>query len=184
MADQTAEATAKQALRTQVRQRRRAMSVADRNNARAAVRGHVLERIATLGLPPNATIAGYEPLPTEPGSSELLQALRALGYRVIVPITLPDRDLDWRRADDTEPLGIAAIADAAVVLLPAFSVDPFGNRLGRGGGSYDRALARIGRSTLTAVLLFADEMTDRVPAEAWDRPVRAAVTPDGWFDLA
>ena len=95
---------------------------------------------------PAGTIAGYEPLRTEPGSTELLPALAAAGYRVIVPITLPDRDLDWRQLADRHsrwawPRSPTARAGSAARLRGR----PVGNRLGRGGGSYDRALARIGR---------------------------------------
>jgi 5-formyltetrahydrofolate cyclo-ligase len=185
----------------------------------------VLDRIARLGLAPGSTVAGYEPLRTEPGSTELLTELAAAGYRVLVPITLADLDLDWREfgstSDDGSPdsaepgsasnsgepassphsdksgrppasdmfsqpgaLGVQAIGDAAVVLLPAFAVDGAGRRLGRGGGSYDRAVNRIGPTVLTVALLFADELVATLPTDPWDRPVRAAVTPDGWHDLA
>jgi 5-formyltetrahydrofolate cyclo-ligase len=56
-------------------------------------------------------------------------------------------------------------------------------RLGRGGGSYDRALGRVPVGTLTCTLLFEGEIVDRVPADEHDRPVTAAVTPSGisWF---
>ena len=40
-------------------------------------------------------------------------------------------------------LGRAAVAEAQLVVVPALAVDRRGLRLGRGGGSYDRALARV-----------------------------------------
>ena len=52
-------------------------------------------------------------------------------------------------------------------------------RLGRGGGSYDRALGRVPVGTFVCTLLYGDEIVDRVPADVHDRPVTAAVTPDG-----
>jgi 5-formyltetrahydrofolate cyclo-ligase len=61
------------------------------------------------------------------------------------------------------------------VLVPALLVDRRGNRLGRGGGSYDRALVRA--TGLTVALLHDGELVEELPAEAHDVPVRAAATP-------
>jgi 5-formyltetrahydrofolate cyclo-ligase len=52
-------------------------------------------------------------------------------------------------------------------------------RLGRGGGSYDRALARVPVGTFVCALLFDDELLDAVPAAPHDRRVTAVVTPSG-----
>lgn len=63
--------------------------------------------------------------------------------------------------------------------MPAVAVDRTGLRLGRGGGSYDRALARVGPAILTVALLYDGELVSRLPAEPHDQRVRAAVTPSG-----
>ncbi len=81
-----------------------------------------------------------------------------------------------------ERLGPDAVTAADVVLLPGLAVDGRGMRLGRGGGSYDRVLARlerVGAHPALVVLLYDSEVVDHVPTEAHDRPVRAAVTPSG-----
>jgi 5-formyltetrahydrofolate cyclo-ligase len=82
-----------------------------------------------------------------------------------------------------QSVGSDAIGTASLVLVPAFAVDLTGNRLGRGGGSYDRALARVPAAVPVAALLYAGEILDHVPADEWDRPVSDAVTPDGWHEL-
>jgi 5-formyltetrahydrofolate cyclo-ligase len=61
-------------------------------------------------------------------------------------------------------------------------VDERGMRLGRGGGSYDRVLARLeaaSASPALVVLLYANEVVVRVPEEPHDHPVHAVVTPEG-----
>ena len=63
------------------------------------------------------------------------------------------------------------------MLAPALAVDGKGRRLGQGGGSYDRALARTSAPVLAVV--FDDEVIDEVPAEQHDRPVTGALTPAG-----
>ena len=69
------------------------------------------------------------------------------------------------------------MARADAVLVPALAVDRAGNRLGRGGGSYDRVLARVGPLIPLIALIYDDELLDHVPAERHDVPVRAAVSP-------
>ncbi|GIF24354.1 5-formyltetrahydrofolate cyclo-ligase [Actinoplanes tereljensis] len=145
------------------------------------------------------TIAAYVPVGTEPGGADLPAVLAAYA-RVLLPVLLPDNDLDWVAytgpsslapgprglREPTGPrLGPDAITTAGLILVPGLAVDRRGMRLGRGGGSYDRALARIpaGR-TLVIALLHDGELVDEVPAEPHDRPVDAVITPHGVVGLS
>ena len=138
-----------------------------------------------------ATVAAYVSVSSEPGTGPLLELLREAGKRVVLPLLEPDNDLDWAAYDGPgslhtarrgllEPAGPAlgreTLATADVVLLPGLAVDLSGNRLGRGGGSYDRALARVPVGTFVCVLLNSEEVLDVVPTEAHDRPVNAVAT--------
>ncbi|RNL78284.1 5-formyltetrahydrofolate cyclo-ligase [Nocardioides marmorisolisilvae] len=138
-----------------------------------------------------ATVAAYVSVGREPGTGVLLDALVAAGKRVILPLLLPDNDLDWavyagpeslaaaRRGllePVGEPLGLEAVATADVVIVPGLAVDPTGLRLGRGGGSYDRALGRVPVGTFTCVVLNDAELLASVPAAPHDRRVTAVVT--------
>jgi len=138
-----------------------------------------------------ATVAAYVSVGREPGTGALLDALAAAGKRVILPLLQPDNDLDWATytgADAlaaagrgllepvTPALGPEAIATADVVIVPGLAVDATGLRLGRGGGSYDRALGRVPVGTFTCVVLNDEEVLESVPAAAHDRRVTAAVT--------
>jgi 5-formyltetrahydrofolate cyclo-ligase len=178
-------AAAKAALRASVRAARRAMTPEQVEASRQGLRAHVLARMAadaSVGRPWQRVFA-YEPMADEPGSIRLLEAMADRGASIYVPYVRSDRDLDWMRWPDSTTLGRGAVADATVVLVPAFAVDHIGVRLGRGGGSYDRALARIGREAQVIALLHPGELLTVVPAEPWDRPVTASVTAAGWFDV-
>ena len=139
-----------------------------------------LEAVLSDLLEGAARVASYVPLASEPGTPP-----RA-GW--LLPILLPDGDLDWSAYDGTlvaglrgtqQPpgplLGVDAVARCDVVLVPALLVDRHGVRLGKGGGSYDRALARC--TGLTVALVHDDELVDALPAEPHDVPVRAVATP-------
>ncbi|NUO55252.1 MAG: 5-formyltetrahydrofolate cyclo-ligase [Hamadaea sp.] len=132
-----------------------------------------------------AVIAAYEPFGTEPGvhldgSLPALLAAASGAPRVLVPVLMSDNDLDWRDWNDPgERLGPAAIAEAELIIVPALAVDRTGVRLGRGGGSYDRALARVPTGTPVLALLHDGELVHRLPAQPHDRRVTAVVTPLG-----
>lgn len=152
------------------------------------------ERIAAraLALPEVAeavTVAAYASTVGEPGTLPLRAALRERGVRVLLPVLLPDDDLDWavdeatgapgRRRSVIEPvgprLGRDAIGQATVAVVPAAAVALDGTRLGQGGGSYDRALPRT--AALLVALVHDDELVDDLPREPHDRPVHVVLTP-------
>ena len=78
-----------------------------------------------------------------------------------------------------DALGVDAVTDADVVLVPALAVGADGARLGRGGGSYDRALARVPAGRPRTALLYDGELLPGVPAEPHDQRVSGVVTPSG-----
>jgi 5-formyltetrahydrofolate cyclo-ligase len=177
-------ATTKEVLRREFSAARAALSPDALEAARTAVREAVLARAAAAGW---RRVAAYVPFRSEPGSLPLLAALRERGVEVLVPITLPDRDLDWAvwAPDGQGPaLGPDAVRAVDVMLVPALAVADDGTRLGRGGGSYDRALARIRAGTPVAALLHAGERVSTLPRAEWDVPVSDAVSPTGWERLA
>ena len=143
-----------------------------------------------------ATVAAYVSVGREPGTGPLLDGLVAAGRRVILPVLQPDLDLDWAVYQGPtalvsagrgllEPagplLGPDAVATADLVLVPGLAVDRTGLRLGRGGGSYDRALPRA--TGTTVVLLNSEEVLDDVPAAPHDRRVHAVATERGLLHL-
>ena len=66
-----------------------------------------------------------------------------------------------------------------LILVPALAYDRAGRRLGRGGGYYDRFLARV--DCCTVGLIRAAFLLDALPAEWNDVPVSAVITEDGVF---
>ena len=164
-------------------QARRATLRADQRAAGATALRQALLPLAT------GRVAAYASAPTEPGTAPLLAALREAGVEVLLPVLRPDNDLDWALFEDElvaglrgtrQPpgplLGRDAITDCRLVVVPALAVDHAGTRLGRGGGSYDRALSRANGYVVAA--LFVGELHDRLPAEPHDRPVHGVVLPD------
>jgi 5-formyltetrahydrofolate cyclo-ligase len=134
------------------------------------------------------TVALYVSSAGEPGTGRLRAGLRSRGINVLLPVHRPDGDLDWApdqgdaalvagRFGINEPagpwLGRGALAAAHVVIVPALAVTPDGTRLGRGGGSYDRALPRVPDGVPVLALLHPGELFEAgtIPVEEHDAPV-------------
>jgi 5-formyltetrahydrofolate cyclo-ligase len=179
----------KASLRARLLAARARLTAEQRTGAARAIRDALLSRpeIQMAG-----TIAAYYSVGAEPDTRGLVYALWKRGSYVLLPVLRADGDLDWASYEGPDSLvpgprgllepveparGTDAVARADAVLVPALAVDRAGNRLGRGGGSYDRALARVGPLIPLIALVYDGELLDHVPAEPHDVPVRAAVSP-------
>lgn len=171
---------AKAALRAELLARRRGLTAAHR--AAAASR---LRRVAA-GVPElrgARVVAAYVAVGDEPDTAPLLAGLRAAGQRVVLPVgaggwAFDDGPRSLGRWSIPEPGGAPVDLDGIdVLLVPALAVDRSGNRLGRGAGFYDRALA--GAPAPAFAVLYDGEVRTALPVEAHDVPVRGALTPAG-----
>lgn len=152
------------------------------------------------GLPEctgQGVVAAYVSIGTEPGTVPLLNAMQNAGTRVLLPVLLPDNDLDWAEYSGPDSLtrtsrglfeptgrrlGPDAVTQVRLILLPGLAVDAHGVRLGRGGGSYDRVLERVRRAGTQPglfLLLYEHEVIASVPNEPHDHLVDGALTPQG-----
>ena len=76
-----------------------------------------------------------------------------------------------------EPLGEAFAGQIDIAIVPALHIDRTGNRLGQGGGSYDRALKNL--AAWKVALVYAGELSsEEIPAEPHDQRVNAVATPE------
>jgi 5-formyltetrahydrofolate cyclo-ligase len=177
---------AKAALRARLLARRRGLTPEARTAAGRELRDAVLEMPE---MQMAGTVAAYVSVGAEPDTRGLLFALWKRGTYVLLPVLQPDGDLDWASYEGPDSLaagprgllepvdtrrGVTAITSADLILVPAVAVDRTGRRLGRGGGSYDRALARVGAAIQSVALLYDGELVEKVPAGPHDQPVRTA----------
>ncbi|ATO15144.1 5-formyltetrahydrofolate cyclo-ligase [Micromonospora sp. WMMA2032] len=183
---------AKRELRVALLAARRSLSPPRRAEAAASVQAELVALVRRLRP---ARMTAYVPVASEPGGDDLPDVLRAAlpaDAGLLLPVLRDDLDLDWAAYTGREslraagrglreptgpPLGRAAVAGADLVVVPALAVDRRGVRLGRGGGSYDRALARVPAGVPTVALLHDGELVTSVPAGPHDRPVHCVITP-------
>ena len=193
--------------RREIRRLRRSLTTAEQRAAAHAIaerldRGAPLRSVRRVGV--------YLSFDGEVDLGPLIERLRARDVEVFVPVVLDDT-LVFRRLDDqtqwhTNRFGIAepaadadgsaqcAPTDLDVVIVPATAVDLRGNRLGMGGGFYDRAFAAATPPASTAPtakprrpLLIAAvhdlQVLETITPQDHDVAVDAIVTPTRWIDV-
>ncbi|MET3809576.1 5-formyltetrahydrofolate cyclo-ligase [Arthrobacter sp. UYEF3] len=204
--------TTKDEIRSRHRLSRAALLPADLDAAGNALARRGLAWAAGLADAGQSTFAAYLGVGSEPPTMPLLAALHDAGHRVLLPVCEPDLALSWvywtpasafvrsRYAPIQEPagerLGTSVMLGVTGIFLPATALDLSGNRIGQGGGYYDKflaALAALRRGGAaaetapvpTAAVVFDTEVlpAGSIPAESFDRKVASALTPGGLVRL-
>ncbi|MGP4031496.1 5-formyltetrahydrofolate cyclo-ligase [Pseudarthrobacter sp. 1C304] len=204
----------KEEIRSGHRAGRAALTRAGLDSAGAGIARHGLAWATGLTGGNPGTFAAYLGVGSEPPTLPLLAALHDAGHRILLPVCEPELALSWvywtpesgfvrsRYAPIQEPEGprhgTAVMRGADGIFLPATAVDLSGNRIGQGGGYYDKFLAALSAllpsqapegGTLpplpTAAVVYDGEVLPggSIPAESFDRKVAAALTPGGLVRL-
>jgi 5-formyltetrahydrofolate cyclo-ligase len=169
---------------------RRAHADTHGNDAAAALAKHA-DKLS------GRNIAAYLPKGGEIDPRPLMQALRRQGSGICLPVCVDEEAaMIFRRYRDGDALipdemGIAAPRATAqqvtpdIVLLPLLAFDGTGNRLGRGGGFYDRTLAALRKRGACRFigLAFDMQMVDKCPVAPHDEALRGVATPTQWYDF-
>lgn len=139
-------------------------------------------------------MCAYVPTRTEPGSTDLLDAVAEVAGRVLLPITGEPGPLSWVEysgADGLRPakygirepagsvLPPESLSEVECMLIPALAVDLRGTRLGRGAGFYDRTLGLVGPQTRLVAIVRDSELVETLPLDDHDVPMGWALTPGG-----
>jgi 5-formyltetrahydrofolate cyclo-ligase len=145
----------------------------------------------------NQNIAAYMPMGGEIDPRPLMQALRQQGNAICLPVCVNEEAAmifrHYRDGDALLPdeMGIATPRATAqqvapdIILLPLLAFDGQGHRLGRGGGFYDRTLAKLRQagSCRFIGLAFDMQMVDKCPIAPHDEALRGVVTPTQWIEF-
>ena len=169
----------KQTLRRMIREQKRAMTTEQIEQASARLG----EKFAVSALYQQAkTIYGYLPYNQEVRTVPMLQRALDEGKRVAVPKCYGDEmrfiflydlsQVESGYCGIPEPIADGPVADdpTALVLMPGLAFTERGERMGYGGGFYDRFLAAEPNHP-TLALCYAFQMVEHIPTEEFDIPV-------------
>ncbi len=133
----------------------------------------LIELVVRNGL---KSVSAYQEFDNEPSLAAFRDWCEVNGVDVLLPTMAADFELTW--SIDGEP---ANLADAELIVMPALAAGRDANRLGRGKGYYDRAVADL--TTPRVVVVHDSELFDTVPAEDFDQKVSMIITCSETLDL-
>lgn len=179
---------AKRQLRRSIRQQRQNQQRQEQAKSRELLAQNALKLFARL---PNATqISCYISAKNEPDTSEILKQFHHRNIPILLPVSQPDKTLAWQfyhpeleiieRSRMPEPQSYVPglrPSGETLMLIPAAASDRSGNRLGWGGGYYDRTLAITPRNAGVYAVLNDNELMRTVPVLSHDHPITGALTP-------
>ena len=180
-------------LRDEIRRRLAGVSPQGRRDASQAV----VQTLTTRPEWQNSGVVGlYLSLPDEPETRALIRQAWEEGKKVALPKTdirhgltwwemvpgpLPAMETLWEPLPGKHtPVELESIEGFCV---PGRAFDGKGTRLGRGGGHYDRALARRSRRAWVTGLFFGIQEMESLPREVHDVGLPHVVTEHGWRNL-
>jgi len=175
------------ALRAELRARRRAF-VAALSPAERNLSFRVLPSPVQRLLAPGARIALYEPVAPEAPTEALAWFLAERGWPLCLPRLRRDEEgmmdfASWSPDEVLvpgplripEPASWAPVVTPDVIIAPLVGFDAQLNRMGQGGGFYDRAFARY-PDAMRIGLAWSAQMVDALPIEPWDVPLHMVIT--------
>ena len=182
----------RQQIRQQIRQRRRALTPEQQTQFAL----HAADRM--MAYPPvllAQTVAVFLSFDGELDTRALIDQLWRAGKRVYLPVLHlfspgnllflhyhPSSDLVVNRLNIREPKldvrDVLPLSQLDVLVTPLVAFDAAGQRLGMGGGFYDRTLQNWRQHRLQPVGYAHDcQQVDALPTEQWDIPLPAVITP-------
>jgi 5-formyltetrahydrofolate cyclo-ligase len=179
----------KASIRTAALKRRDSLSATAREQKSRLIQSRAVEFPLYVDSP---AVALYSATGSEVATDLIRDhALRA-GKELFYPSLAPEGSLRWVRCRPgsdfvrgrygiLEPAGpdyrTSVDADGLVVFVPGVAFDVFGDRLGRGQGWYDRALASLVGANHTIGLAYETQLEEeRIPTDLWDRRVEYLIT--------
>lgn len=178
-------------LREDMRRQRLAVSERDEELATASVMQRVLSHPY---LEEGRLIGSYVSTRHEIGTRELNRALTLRGHTLALPVISPVEKgiMDFYTFDSESELILNRFAIPEpppyheklvtpplfeVLLVPLLAFDLKGNRMGMGGGYYDRTLKQLSATCVLIGLAYDFQMVPAIQTEAWDMPLDEVITP-------
>ena len=143
-------------------------------------------------------VSGFLPIRSEVDLKPLMAALGEEGARLCLPAILdketivfreyrPDAELISMGFGTYGPAAHEPVLDPEIMLVPLAAFDQFGNRIGYGGGYYDRAIHQMrqkGHNPRLIGIAFDCQEVASVPVEPHDIRLDAILTESGYRTFA
>ena len=186
-------------IRAEIRNTRKNLSNNQQIIAAQSLKMNFIQHLKSENTTNSKHIAIYLSNDGELDTSLLIKELWNLNHVVYLPIIHPfnGANLLFQRYEKNSPMRanrygilepklncsqICPLPALDYLLMPLVAFDKQGNRLGMGGGFYDRTLARLHKQNWQKPQLIGlaheCQKVDALPIESWDVPLKTIITPD------
>ncbi len=148
--------------------------------------GQICERFLASSFARKDSFFIYHAIGTEVNTAEIIAFLKGQGKRVCLPVVTGEGRMSAVRFTGELSVGAYGILQPSegkdepcqVALIPLLAADRKGNRLGYGGGYYDRYLA-VHEDTVRVGVCYFEQIVNEVQTEPWDEPLDFLLTERG-----
>ena len=169
--------------------RKNILKVREKNNKRnIQIRFSQLIKILKIEKINKKTIGGYYPVNFEIDDLELLKKFEKNAFNISLPVIKKNFQMDFYKWTFSDPLKInkygipepiiKKIVYPDILLVPLVAFDKNLNRLGYGGGYYDRLIEKLSKkkNIIKIGLAIVDQKIDKVPTNIYDKKLDYVVT--------
>lgn len=149
--------------------------------------------LSLSALQQRKTVAAYASFDHEVNTDRLLAGLLARGFKLVLPVTdTQNRTMEFRSVENLQELTLSTYgicepqhgpkcfsSEIELYFIPGLAFDRKGNRLGRGGGYYDRYLSAIRPDAVKVGLAYQLQIDNALPVETHDLQVDLLITETG-----
>ncbi|MEM5549814.1 5-formyltetrahydrofolate cyclo-ligase [Pseudoalteromonas neustonica] len=185
-------------IRQETRRKRNSLSNNEQKIAASTLKVNFTQHLKLQKTTQNAHIGIYLSNDSELDTSLLIKDLWSKKHTTYLPIIHPfnGTTLYFQRYEENSPMRpnrygilepklncsqICPLAELDYLLMPLVAFDDHGNRLGMGGGFYDKTLARYEKENWQKPQLIGlahqCQHVENLPIESWDVPLKFIITP-------
>ena len=141
-----------------------------------------------INLTKNKIIGGYFPINYEFDCLQILKKFYFEGYNISLPVIKKKNQMDFYKWNVMDPLTVSSLGIPQplklnkiypdVLFVPIVAFDKYRNRIGYGGGFYDRYLEKISRikKCATIGLAFSHQEVNKIKFENYDKKLDLILT--------
>jgi 5-formyltetrahydrofolate cyclo-ligase len=187
-------------LRQKYREKRNSIGAIEQDQAAQALLEHCVAYPAFIKA---KTIACYLPNDGEVDTQKVMEYCWQHDISIVLPVIDPQRashllflqhqaqwPLQKNKYGINEPTfaldKIVGLKDIDIIFTPLVAFDKQGNRLGMGGGYYDRTLATLDTLPIRPRIIGLAhdcQLSETLPTQYWDIPLHSIITPSQIFTL-
>jgi len=133
-------------------------------------------------------IGGYFPINFEIDCLKILNKFYSKGYSISLPVTMKNRQMDFYSWEINNPLIVNSLGIPQpiklkkvypdILFVPIVAFDKYRNRIGYGGGFYDRYLEKISKIKNCKIigLAFSHQKVNKIKVEKFDKKLDLILT--------